>query len=138
MPWECPDCHKQIDDGVLECIACGYVKKTRVVLTSRFGKSFSTIINFKIDRSVYKQLGGNDYEYLSSIPCAYQFQLICNPSYEFHWGIETSGTSSLNTLLNDVVCEIGVIYPIKAGDVIKFGSKKNISNSIAPLTVSFG
>ena len=138
MPWECPDCHKQIADGEFECIACGYIKKLRLILTSSCGKTFSTIISFKIGRSVYKQLGGNDYEYLSPIPGAYQFQIVYRQDFDFHWGIETSAESSLNTVLNDVVCEIGVVYPIKAGDVIKIGSKKNLSNTIAPLIVSFG
>ena len=136
MPWECPECHASVAEG-FECVQCGYVKTPRIVLRSLSGKIFKTIIDCKIDRAVYKQLGGNDYEYLSPIPGSFQFELIRSPDLPMRWGIKTSNVTSLNTLLNDGICEKDNIYPLYEGDVIKLGSKKNPASTAAPLTVSF-
>ena len=135
MAWECPECVSQVESGII-CQACGYRRSTGIILTSTAGKSFSSNINFKIDRGVYKDIE-SDYQYLQKNPGSYQFEVVKDENSESGWSLRTSQYSYLHTLLNGIVCEINMLYPLYSGDVVKIGSKGNAEATAAPLTVSF-
>ena len=136
MPWECPNCTAQNEGGIV-CEQCGYRRTVPGIrITSAAGKSFETRIDFNIDRKIYRDIE-SDYQYLSAIPGSYQFQLVKSDASPTGWGIQTSPSSDLNTLLNENICQIGQVYPVYSGDVIRIGSRINAGVTAAPLTVSF-
>ena len=135
MAWECPNCTAQNQGGII-CEQCGFVRKIAIRLTSATGKTFETGINFKVDRRIYKDIE-SDYQYLSNTPGSYQFMVLRNEESPFGWVIQTSPSSDLNTLVNDGVCQVGQIYSLNPGDVIKIGSRRNEGVTAAPLVVSF-
>lgn len=135
MAWECPECTARNEDGVM-CEQCGYRISGAIRLTSAAGKTFETRISFKLDRRIYKTIG-SDYQYLQTDPGSYQFEVIKDENSDSGWFLQTSPESNLNTLINDSVCEIGMLYSLYSGDVVKIGSKVNPGAVAAPLTVSF-
>ena len=135
MPWECPNCTAQNESGIV-CEQCGYRRLVGIRLTSTAGKCFETRINFKVDRKIYKDIE-SDYQYLSTVHGSYQFLLLKTEESPTGWGIQTSPQSDLNTLLNEDICQIGQVYPVYSGDVVKIGSRRNAGITAAPLTISF-
>ena len=118
------------------CEQCGYRKSAGIRLTSAAGQTFETRIPFKIDRRVYKTIE-SEYQYLQTAPGSYQFELVKDENSETGWSLQTSPAATLYTLLNDAVCEAGMLYPLYSGDIVKIGSKVNAGVTAAPLTVSF-
>ena len=135
MAWECPNCTAQNESGIM-CEQCGYRKSAGIRLTSAAGQTFETRIPFKIDRRVYKTIE-SEYQYLQTAPGSYQFELVKDENSETGWSLQTSPAATLYTLLNDAVCEAGMLYPLYSGDIVKIGSKVNAGVTAAPLTVSF-
>ena len=135
MTWECTNCTAQ-NEGGIKCEQCGHPRIVGIRLTSATGKFFETRIDFKVDRKVYKEIE-SDYQYLSTTPGSYQFLLVKSDTSTSGWGIQTSPSSDLNTLLNEDICQIGQVYPVTSGDVIRIGSRENAGVTAAPLTVSF-
>ena len=135
MSWECPNCTAPNATGI-KCEQCGYLRILPVCLTSAAGQTFQTTIPFKIDRKVYREIA-SEFQYLSTTPGSYQFQLLKDETSPSGWAIQTSPHSDLNTLLNETVCRVGQTYPIYTGDIIKLGSRRNAGVTAAPLTVSF-
>ena len=135
MSWECPNCTAQNESGIV-CEQCGYRRLAAIRLTSAAGKTFETRIDFKVDRRIYKDIE-SDYQYLPTTAGGYQFLVLRNEDAPSGWAIQTSPGSDLNTLLNDSVCQLGQVYPVYSGDVIKIGSRRNEGVTAAPLVVSF-
>ena len=135
MSWECPNCTAQNEGGIV-CEQCGYRKIVGIRITSAAGKFFETRIDFRVDRKVYKDIE-SDYQYLPTASGSYQFLLLKSGDSPTGWGIQTSPRSDLNTLLNEKICQVGQVYPVYSGDVIKIGSRRNVGVTAAPLTISF-
>ncbi|MBP5641009.1 MAG: hypothetical protein J6X55_16130 [Victivallales bacterium] len=135
MSWECPNCTAQNESGIV-CEQCGYRRVCGIRITSAAGKSFETRINFNVDRKVYKEID-SEYQYLSMTPGSFQFQLLKVEDSPTGWGLLTSPHSDLNTLLNEGICQVGQVYPVYSGDVIRLGSRRNAGVTAAPLVISF-
>jgi hypothetical protein len=129
--WTCPDCSTLNNDP--QCSNCGYINFGTLILEGSGAGKFKTKIDFKIDRSVYKKISPAEYKYAEDYP-SYQFNAFKSTEL-ISWAIQPSSYSVQNVLLNGKICNYPDVYPIKEGDIISLGSKRNLDVTIADIKV---
>lgn len=126
---KCPECGSILNGNV--CDSCGYTKISRLILKGSSG-SICLGITTKIGKHLLSGLLGDEARFYGT----FQFELGISHS-DAGWVLISQGDTANNTLLNGSVCDPGVRYLIKPGDVIALGSKSGSGKVCGEITVQF-
>ena len=136
MSWQCPNCTFVLEDTMLQCNACGYQRKTKLVLTSQEGLTWKTFIDADITRKTYKRLySGIEHQYIPKNEGEHPFSVIKDENNL--WFLDSNPDSPVGVALNGEVCDDEMSYQLKEHDTISIVSRSNPSKHVALLEVSF-
>jgi len=132
MTWNCR-CGDIHEDSERLCYICGMTVTRVLVLQGALGQRKFTIEGrpIPIGNRIYSSLVGPESQYAASS----QFNL--EKGSDGDWYITACPKTVNATLVNDTLCEDGTPIKLQDGDVIKIGSRVDLSRNFAHLSVSF-
>ncbi len=128
----CPECGGKTP-SVNPCAVCGYREFGTLVLRGAAGQ-FRTAAPFNIDQTIYRRVVGDECKFADSYP-DWQFRVFKSEE-SAGWALEPGVKTTQLVVLNGAECAERTAYPLKDGDVIELGSRKNAGVRVARVEVA--